>query len=66
MNKPVKHHYIPQSILRRFCDADGQLHTFNKEAGKLGRKKYPAAVCYEEHLYTLIDCDNKFTEIETF
>lgn len=64
MNKPVKHHYIPQSILRRFCDADGQLYTFNKEVGKHGRKKYPAAVCYVEHLHTLINGDDKFTEIE--
>lgn len=64
MSNPVKHHYIPQSILRRFCDSDGQLHTFNKEAGKRGRKKHPAAVCYEEHLHTLIHGDERFTEIE--
>ena len=66
MSKPVKHHYIPQSILHRFCAADGQLYTFNKQVGKLGRRKYPAAVCYEENLHTVIHGDGKLTEIETF
>lgn len=66
MSKPIKHHYIPQSILSRFCDTEGQLCTFNKQVGKRGKKRYPAAVCYEEHLHTLIHDGEKFTEIELF
>ena len=66
MNKPINHHYIPQSILYRFCDSNGQLCTFNKQMGKHGKRRCPAAVCYEENLHTLIHGDEKFTDIETF
>lgn len=33
MNEPIKHHYIPQFILRNFCfDSKGHLHYYNKKA----------------------------------
>lgn len=66
MSNPIKHHYIPQSILSRFCDAEGQLCTFNTQVGKRGKKKHPAAVCYEENLHTLIHDGEKFSGIELF
>ena len=66
MSNPIKHHYIPQSILSRFCDAEGLLCTFNKQIGKRGKKRHPAGVCYEENLHTLIYEDEKFTGIESF
>lgn len=66
MNIPKKHHYIPQSILNRFCDKDGKLFTFNKKMGKLGKKRYPTAVCYEENLHTLVHDGEKYIEIEKF
>jgi hypothetical protein len=67
MSTPIKHHYIPQSILSRFCDTQSQLHSFNKIVGGINRKKFsPAGVCYEEHLHTLIYKKEKSYEIEQF
>lgn len=67
MNNPIKHHYIPQSILARFCDKNNQLHSYNKVFGKLNARKYsPAAVCYEENLHTLIHKEEKSYQIESF
>ena len=64
MNSPIKHHYIPQSILARFCDLEGKLCTFNIKIGKRGKKRHPAGICYEENLHTIIHEGEKFTEIE--
>ena len=43
MSHPIKHHYIPQSILSRFCDANNQLHSFNKCFWHINRKKFSPA-----------------------
>lgn len=67
MNNPIKHHFIPQFLLNRFCDANKKLHSFNKTTGKVNIKKYsPAAVCYEENLHTLIVRTEKSYDIEKF
>jgi len=34
-NDPVRHHFIPQFILRNFADEKGYLNFFNKEKGKI-------------------------------
>jgi hypothetical protein len=67
MSNPIKHHYIPQSILSRFCNSSNQLHSFNKRVGIINKKKFfPAAVCYEENLHTLIYEEERSYEIELF
>lgn len=36
MNEPIRHHYIPQFILRNFCfDSTGQVHYYNKITGEV-------------------------------
>lgn len=32
-SEPIRHHYIPQFILKNFCFKDRQLHYFDKETG---------------------------------
>lgn len=66
MSNPIKHHYIPQSILSNFCNAEGLLCIFNKQINKRGKRRHPAAVCYEENLHTIIHDNKQFTEIELF
>lgn len=67
MSNPIKHHYIPEFILSRFCDTQNKIHSFNKVTWKINRKKFsPAGVCYEPHLHTLIYEDERSYEIEKF
>jgi hypothetical protein len=65
MNGPIKHHYVPQFVLRRFCNSQNKLHAFNKTSNRI-RQISPKQVCYEKELYTLIHRDDKSYEIENF
>lgn len=55
MNKPRKHHFIPQFYLRRWA-SDGQIWRFirpNGETSKVhGKRVYPAATGWQRDLYT--------------
>lgn len=63
---PIKHHSVPQHVLRRFCDLEGILWTYDKEAKKI----YPAtpkSQGYKEHFYsfqTENGLDNTTIELE--
>ncbi|MDD4964621.1 MAG: DUF4238 domain-containing protein [Gallionella sp.] len=62
----IKHHYIPQFILRKFCNESGQLHIYNSQYKKINPKTFtPKQVCYEPDLHTLIHGNEKFFDIET-
>lgn len=37
-NEPIKHHYIPQFILRNFCDENNQLNYWNISASTLEKR----------------------------
>ena len=36
--QPIRHHYIPQFILRNFCFEDGHLYYFDKQTGCISVK----------------------------
>jgi hypothetical protein len=58
MNTPKKHHFVPQMLLRRFCDRDGKLWYFTKRAPKDGiLYGSPQSLFYETHLYTVRETD---------
>lgn len=65
-NKPKNHHFIPQWILRKFCNEDGELHSYNKVHHKIEKPKSTKSICSENHLYTLIHGTNELYDIETF
>jgi hypothetical protein len=66
-NKPKSHHFVPQFILRKFCDKDGNLHSYNKKLLKINKPTRSAkSICSENHLYTLIDGTDEMYDIETF
>ena len=54
MDIPIRHHYIPQMILRNFTDEKGQLYCFSKESGNIFRSK-PRKIFVKSHLYTQYD-----------
>ena len=48
--EPIRHHYVPQFILRNFCDNQGLLHYYEKNTGILMYKQ-PRDVFMEKNLY---------------
>lgn len=44
-------HFVSRMQLKRFCDADGKLHVWNKRAGKL-LNQTPGNTFGQKHLYT--------------
>lgn len=55
-NISIKHHFIPQFILRRFCDTNGKLNSYDKKFNKF-EIKTPSQVCYEKNLYSIINAN---------
>ncbi|MBQ7670383.1 MAG: DUF4238 domain-containing protein [Clostridia bacterium] len=49
-NEPVRHHYIPQFILRKFCDDQGFLSYLDKESGRILQKE-PKDIFVSRNLY---------------
>lgn len=49
-HEPVKHHYIPQFILRNFCFTDHRLFYYDKQSGKISIKE-TKDVFWERNLY---------------
>lgn len=53
---PKRHHYVPQMLLRRFCDVNGNLYFFDKRICEKGvLKSTPPNLFYQKHLYSLVD-----------
>ena len=54
MSIPIRHHYIPQFILRNFTDEQDYLHCYRKSNRKVFRTK-PTNIFVENNLYTQLD-----------
>jgi hypothetical protein len=55
----MKQHFLPQSYLREFCNADNKLQTLDIDLLKFGRKVFPelrttAEVCRNKDYYTIL------------
>lgn len=67
-NKPKRHHFIPQMMLRHFADNDGQLWFWRRDFAKCDvRKTNTQNLFVEKDLYTLTAADGtKDVALETF
>ena len=54
MNLPIRHHFIPQFILRNFTNDDGYLYCYSKQARRMF-KSPPSNVFLKKHLYSQRD-----------
>ena len=54
MNLPIRHHFIPQLILRNFTTDDGYLYCYSKQARRIF-KSPPSNVFLKKHLYSQRD-----------
>lgn len=58
MTRPVRHHFIPQMIIRNFVDEHGWVHGWDQERPARGVfRSRPENVFFEKHLYSLFDRD---------
>ncbi|MDE0071895.1 MAG: DUF4238 domain-containing protein [Caldilineaceae bacterium] len=58
MRKPIKQHYIPQMLLKRFANCEGKLYVFDKSHRVKGiQKKDPSNTFVRRHLYTQVEED---------
>ena len=66
-NQPIKHHYVPEWLLKRFCDEDGKLWWRRRDWPP--EKVHPQSldsVFYQNHLNTLFaDDGSKDFRVET-
>jgi hypothetical protein len=67
-NRPKRHHFIPQMILRHFADNDGQLWFWRRDFAKGGARKTSTQHLFvEKDLYTFTAADgSKDVALETF
>ena len=61
-NLPRKHHVLPVSYLRNFCDPDGNLYVY--ERGRRPRKSVPKSEAYVRDFYAIESEQGKTFEIE--
>ncbi|TCU13731.1 DUF4238 domain-containing protein [Rhizobium sullae] len=67
MNTPKRHHFVPQMLLRRFCDETGRLWYYNKKAPRIGvASGAPQALFYEKHFYSLDEGGVRDTSLESY
>ena len=58
MSIPKNHHYIPQMLLKRFTNQEGNLYAYDKKHRDKGvRKRAPKNLFFKRHLYTQEDDD---------
>jgi hypothetical protein len=62
MSIPIKHHYVPQHVLRRFCDPDGMLWAYDKEKKQIYRGPPPSQAS-GRHFYSFEGADGKKTAV---
>ena len=56
MNRPKRHHYVPEMLLRNFTNKNGRLHFFRKSSKeKCILETEPRNFCVECELYTVYD-----------
>jgi hypothetical protein len=50
---PKHHHYVPEMLQKRFVDADGWLHVYNRNHAPSGLYKgRPSSIFHQRHLYS--------------
>lgn len=55
---PIRHHYVPEMLQKRFVDAQGWLHVHNRaKADGAIYKGRPAEIFHERHLYSEVSVD---------
>lgn len=54
MSEPVRHHYIPQFLLRNFADPQNRLWVLRKDTKTIFQAS-TKAIFYENHLYSKLD-----------
>ena len=62
MSIPIKHHYVAQHVLRRFCDSDGMLWVYDKERKQVYRGPPPSQAS-GKHFYSFKGVDGKKTPV---
>lgn len=67
MSIPIRQHYIPRMLLKRFVDRDGKLHFFTNHAPDKGvLASTPENLFLQKHLYTQVDeVGTKDASVET-
>lgn len=65
-SQPKRHHFVPEMLQRRFADANGHLHFFNKATPDRGVMPIaPGNLHVERHLYSrILDDGTKDTTLE--
>jgi len=67
VSTPKRHHFVPQMLLRRFCDEDEKLWYYNKKSPHIGvAVSGTHRIFYENHFYTLEEKGIKDTSLETY
>lgn len=65
MNKSKNHHYIPQFLIRNFCDSDGLLYVYNKQEKRIiSRKLSPKSIFFEVNRNTVSSHGNESDDLE--
>src|SRR4051812_32306562 len=55
VNRPKRHHYVPQFLQSHFVDQGGRLHVYRKDRPELGvHVGTPKDVFVERHLYSTV------------
>jgi hypothetical protein len=62
MSIPIKHHYVAQHVLRRFCDSDDMLWAYDKEKKQIYRGPTPSQAS-GKHFYSIKGVDGKKTAV---
>ena len=63
---PKIQHYVPQFLLRRFVDAEGKLHVFDKRESKQFHTTNVRNVAAEKALYVLTMPSGQTAPLEGF
>ncbi len=54
MSKPARHHFVPQMLLKNFCDDDGTLWYFDKSRSNFRAvKRHPRSVFFSDDYYAV-------------
>ena len=71
---PKRHHYVPVTYLKNFCDGSGQLQVFRKDDSARPFRQRPESTGFERYYYSQFDDEGTrdddrleaiFSEIET-
>jgi len=51
MEVKKRHHYVPRTYLRPFCDAEGRLHIYRKDTPDTPLRQSPDSAAFRNHYY---------------